>query len=259
MYSEKERFRSALSRVLSEEKSKEGIGRLGEKTLHAVLKDYIEPDRALHEVRVGSRVADIKRDGHIFEIQSAGFNLLRGKLDEFLKENRVTVVYPLPATKYIIKISSDGAFSKPRKSPRSSPYISVFSELYKIKGYLAHPNFSLRVIAMDIDEYRLFKAPDARARRGRYHKDTVRFERIPTAIVSDDTFYSPEDYLSLLGVTPPEEFTVKELSALLGATRGYAYLAVNVLFSIGALERCPNRGREYVYRVAACGGERSEV
>lgn len=247
---QKERFLAAVERILREEKSRQGIGRLSEKTLHAVIKDYIEPDRSFHEVKVGSRVADIKRDDRIFEIQSAGFHLLRDKLDEFLPESKVTVVYPLAATKYIIKVSSDGELSKPRKSPRSMALLTVFTELYKIRQYLSFANLSLRVIGVDMNEYRLLRSPGQK-RKGKFSSDSVRLERMPTALAYDETFSCPRDYLRLLGAAPPDAFTVKELASFSGVRGRHAYFAVNVLLSLGILERCPNRGREYVYRIVS--------
>ena len=60
------------------------IGTLGEKSLHAVLKRYYEPDRSCHEIPVGNYVADIVNQDGIFEIQTRGLSNLRPKLNELL-------------------------------------------------------------------------------------------------------------------------------------------------------------------------------
>lgn len=78
------------------EKGMGGIGTLGERTLHMVLKRYFEPDESLHEIRVGGFVADIVRPNGIIEIQTRDFSKLRRKLAAFLELGPVTVVYPVP-------------------------------------------------------------------------------------------------------------------------------------------------------------------
>ena len=47
-----------------------GIGTLGEKSLHAALKLYYEPDSSRHEIPVGQYVADIVNEEGIIEIQT---------------------------------------------------------------------------------------------------------------------------------------------------------------------------------------------
>ena len=75
------RFLAACGQAL-EDNRRAGIGTLGEKTLHAALKRYFEPDEHFREVAVGRYVADIMSPGGIIEIQTAGFGRLREKLNE---------------------------------------------------------------------------------------------------------------------------------------------------------------------------------
>lgn len=58
----------------------QGIGTLGEKTLHRVLKAYFQPDPSKCEVRVGPYVADALTGSGIVEIQTRSFYKLRPKL-----------------------------------------------------------------------------------------------------------------------------------------------------------------------------------
>ena len=58
-----------------------GIGTLKEKSLHRVIKHYIENDEEKHEQSILGYVADIFTDNHVYEIQTANFNKLRAKLD----------------------------------------------------------------------------------------------------------------------------------------------------------------------------------
>ena len=55
-----ERFADAIRSIEIAEKDRGGIGTYNEKTLHAVLKNFFEPDSAYHEIPVNNYIADIK-------------------------------------------------------------------------------------------------------------------------------------------------------------------------------------------------------
>ena len=78
-----------------------GIGTLSEKTLHAVLKKFYEPDISHQEIPLEGYVADIFRDNEIIEIQTQNFNAMRKKLDTFLPLYPVTIVYPILHQKWL--------------------------------------------------------------------------------------------------------------------------------------------------------------
>ena len=74
-------FEIALSHTLTTRTASQGIGTLGEKSLHAVLKRYYQPDESLHERKVGRMTVDaVLSDGSLLEIQTRGFSSLRKKL-----------------------------------------------------------------------------------------------------------------------------------------------------------------------------------
>ena len=71
-------FEIALSHTLTTRTASQGIGTLGEKSLHAVLKRYYQPDESLHERKVGRMTVDaVLSDGSLLEIQTRGFSSLR--------------------------------------------------------------------------------------------------------------------------------------------------------------------------------------
>lgn len=100
----RERFETARQAILNQEARIGGIGTLGEKALHAIVKHYLETDPANHERKLGSFVVDILADGHIYEIQTRQFNKLNAKLAAFLPDYPVTIVYPIPARKWLLWI-----------------------------------------------------------------------------------------------------------------------------------------------------------
>lgn len=131
-----------------------GIGTLGEKTLHAVLKEYYSHGMDT-EVEIGKYVADIADGNHIIEIQTGSFTPLRPKLIEYLKDYSVTVVYPIPYKKRVAWIDTEtGDITAGHKSPKSGTSADAFLELYRIRDYLIDPNFNLILAFVNLTEYR---------------------------------------------------------------------------------------------------------
>ena len=121
---DQKRFEEAKRKIIGVDRQRLGIGTLSEKTVHAIFKDYYEPDEDHQEIPIENYVADIYKDGEIIEIQTRQFNRMRGKLQAFLPLYPVTIVYPIPYEKWLIWIDEDsGELSKKRKSPKKgSPY-----------------------------------------------------------------------------------------------------------------------------------------
>ena len=141
---DREAFEAARKKVIGVDRQRLGIGTLSEKTVHAILKNYYEPDEDRQEIPIEKYVADIYANGEIIEIQTRQFNKMRNKLTAFLPLYPVTIVYPIPFEKWIIWVDEEtGELSRKRKSPvRGNPYIA-FVELYKIKMFLKDPNLRL--------------------------------------------------------------------------------------------------------------------
>lgn len=221
-----------------------GIGTLGEKTLHAALKRYLEPLERNHETRIGPYVADIVGEEGIVEIQTGGFDRLRKKLSAFLDVARVTVVYPIPHVKWLVWIDPEtGEVTSRRKSPMRGCFQRCFPELYRIKNLLTHPNLRLRLILLDLEEYRQLNGWSADRKRG-----STRYERIPLRLEDELVIDEPRDYAKLIPDALEEPFTVKEFGTLCRLSPRAAGTALNVLHSVGAVRRDGKRGRAYLYR-----------
>ncbi|MFR1214868.1 MAG: hypothetical protein ACLSCV_09370 [Acutalibacteraceae bacterium] len=87
--------------LCSREQKRGSIGLLGEKVLHAGLKLYFEPNPDFHEVKINGFVADICNAKGIIEIQTRNLGKLKRKLEVFLEQMPVTIVYPIAHTKYL--------------------------------------------------------------------------------------------------------------------------------------------------------------
>lgn len=234
-----ERFLAAVETVIGKTRKGEGIGRLGEKLVHASLKLFYESDERCHEVKVGRFVADIAREGEIIEIQTGPFTPLKRKLEAFMPEYSVTVVHPVANTKRIIWIDGDGVFSKPVKSPKKADVFAVFAKLVSILPYLESERVTVILPLLDIEEYRLLHEKYGKRR-------AMRYERVPTAFCGEVILKTPADYASLLPDTLGESFTSQEFSKLCRA-RGRALSAsLKVLTALGVLSR-EKEGRCYRY------------
>lgn len=71
---DQKRFEEAKRKIIGVDRQRLGIGTLSEKTVHAIFKDYYEPDEDHQEIPIENYVADIYRDGEIIEIQTRQFN-----------------------------------------------------------------------------------------------------------------------------------------------------------------------------------------
>lgn len=240
---DKQLFHQACDAVVNVQRTKNGIGTLSEKTLHAVLKRYFEPFEDSHEKKIGSFVADIVGENGIIEIQTRNFDKLRRKLEIFLEAAKVTVVYPIPQTKWLMWISDNGEVSNRRKSPKSDNIYNAFNELYKIKSYLNHPNFNLCLVLLEVEEYRYLNGWSENKKKG-----STRCDRIPIDICDEIYINDLQDFNKLIPNALTENFTAKDYKKLAGISLSTSQTALNILNYLGVVERIGKKGNAYIYK-----------
>lgn len=241
---DKEKFEWAKQVVVKGSYKDSGIGTLKEGTLHKVLKHYIEADPTKHEIKIENFVADIVQENKIIEIQTRAFANLRKKLDCFLKDYQVTIVYPIAYLKWLSWIDLDtGEMSEKRKSPKKGTPYEIFFELYKIKSLLTHPNLSIHIILMNIEEYKLLNGWSRDKKRGAHRKD-----RIPIEIIDEINIEQPSDYIKLIPEGLEESFTSQDFKKHTKLSLSSAQTALNILTHLGVTERIGKKGRAYLYR-----------
>lgn len=238
-------FQAAKDKIIGVDRQRLGIGTLSEKTVHAIIKNYLQPDEDHQEIPIENYVADIYNDGEIIEIQTRQFDKMRKKLSAFLPLYPVTIVYPVPREKWLIWIDEEsGELSRPRKSPaKGSPY-TIFPELYKIKMFLKHPNIRLKMILMDMEEYRLLNGWSRDKKKG-----SSRYDRIPTKLVQEIEINCIEDYMQFVPYELEGEFSVKEFAKYAHIPARLAGITVNILYYLDILERTGKKGNAYLYQV----------
>ncbi len=243
--SDNSRFEDARRYVLEDGGRGEDIGRLSEKSLHRILKYYIEPDEKYHELRCGKKIADIRNSDGIYEIQTRSTEKLNSKLSVFLPEYTVTVVLPLAEKKQISWINiATGEISAPRKSPKKESVYDAIFELYKIKKHIQHENLKIKLLFLDVTEYRYLNGFDKTGKRG-----STRCERLPNRIISEIDISGTKGIASLLSGLPDGEFCAKDLARLSKRSARKNHCILHLLLELGIVSFVRQEGRKYIYRV----------
>lgn len=239
-------FEQVCNRVVLQLQHQNGIGTLGEKTIHAILKHYYVPETCYHEQRLAGFIADAYTGTEIYEIQTRNFNALRRKLDAFLPLCDVTIVYPVAHTKYLRYIDKEsGEISAPRKSPKTCGPYAVFPELYRIKSFLQQEHLHIRIALLDVEEYRFLDGWSRNKKKG-----ASRGDALPLAFFDELILQSPADYVLLLPDDLPEIFTTKDFKRCARVSQALAVTALNVLHSLGVVCRIGKQGNLYLYQRA---------
>ena len=227
------RFDSCCRLAMLSEHERSGIGTLGERTLHVILKHFFEPDTVFHEVRVGRYVADICRGNEITEIQTRGFAALRQKLIAYCGNYHVNVVYPIAQKKYISWLDPDsGELSKHHKSPKVGKVWDFLYELYALRPIMPLNRVRFTLVMCEMEEFRLLDGWSNDKKRG-----STRHERIPTALYDIITLSERKDYAILIPESLGDSFTTADFAKAAQMTRKTAGYAVRTLETIGVVEK----------------------
>lgn len=244
---DKKRFERAYNAVMwsAYAPEEQKIGNLREKALHAVLKYYFEPDAKNHEVKIGNFYADAISNGKIIEIQTKNFYALRKKLDFMVISYKVTLVHPIAEHKKICWVDpSNGSVISSRKVSKKGRIYDILNELYAIKEYVGSENFTLCIMLVDVDEYRLLDG---------YGKDkkmrATKYERVPTSINSEFFLSEKRDYYMLIPPELGERFTASEFNRAIRMRGIAASCALKFLIYIGTVRLAGKEGRQNIYEV----------
>lgn len=226
-----------------------GIGTLGEKRLHAVIKRYLCEDEDCHEVGVLDTrfVSDVRIGSDVYEVQTGGFYPMKKKIAHYLEKTdcTVTIVHPLPAVRWMAWIDPKTAEISPRRkvSAIARPQ-DLLPELYALSYYLQHPRLKFRLLLLETQDFRVL---NPRARSPKSH--TKHYERIPLSLIDEIDFDTPDDFRRLIPSDLPTHFTVKDFSAHTKIRGINAYSAVRALVALGIVQPADPIGRAMGFRV----------
>lgn len=236
-------FEQVCDTTLDELTATGGIGTLAEKSTHAVLKRFYAEDPGYEEVPTCGFVADICRPEGVIEIQTRGFFRMKRKLHAFLTECPVTIVYPVTYRKWLCWVDpATGAVTSPRRSPKTNYGFRVFDELYGIKDFLGHPNLTIQLALMDIEEYKLLDGYGADKK-----KRATRSDGIPKALIAEIPLHAPSDYRYFLPDGLPQPFSSADLASVARIPADMARTALNVLLHLGCVQRVGKQANAFLY------------
>ena len=241
-----ERFAEICECYRNRARERAGIGTLGEKTLHAVLKDYFQEDTHFQEFTVDGYVADVVRGGEIVEIQTRDLYRLAPKISTFLVENRVTVVHPIALTKTVFWMDPEtGECISQRKSNKKGKVIDVLPELYGLRQFLKNEKFRVCILLLNVNEYRVLDG---------YGKDkkkrATKLDRYPTALIDEIYLENAEDYRRFLPDELSEEFASSDFRIAAKCDTFTAQRSLNILSQLGILECIGRKGRQKAYMIS---------
>lgn len=243
-----EKWQQAKDKIIGVDRERQQIGTLAEKTVHAVVKNYYEPDEDHQEIPIEGKCADIyTADGRIIEIQTRAWNKLKDKLEVFLPIYDVTAVLPMPDRKQLIWVDPyTGELCKPGPFRRSYNMYAPLIEIYKVRKYLTHPNMHVRILKMDMIEYKLLSGRS----RDRKKYGAERFDRIPTELTEEIVLDMPEDYMQFVPEDLPDEFRAKDFAKAAKLSERATGYIIGLLKEVGIIEKIGTAERgAFVYRI----------
>ncbi len=220
-----------------------------ETSLHQQLKRCYADDDANTEVVMGRYRIDAVRDQELIEIQCASLSAIRDKCRNLLQRHQLRVVKPVIARTRIVKMNkAGGPILSRRMSPKRGSVLDVFDELIYFTRVFPHPNLTIEVPLIDVQQYRI----PAKKRRRRWHKDyrvhDVQLEKI-------SQHYELRCASDLLGLISwpagSANINTADLAVAIDRPRWVAQKIAYVLRKTGAIQTAGRNRSGIVYQRAA--------
>ena len=126
---------------------------------------------------------------------------------------------------------------------KGNPYMA-FAELYKIKTFLRDPNLRIKLVLLDVEEYRLLNGWSKDKKKG-----SSRYDRIPLELVEEVDIARLEDYMQFVPYQLEDSFTSREFAKAAHIPLSLAQTVLHILYHVGIVTRVGKKGREYLYTV----------
>lgn len=221
------------------------IGTLGEKSLHAALKQWYRQPGDLSEEMVDGFHIDIVRRKLLIEIQTTNFSSIRNKLTKLIKKHCVRLVYPVAQEKWIVRLAADGITQLGRrKSPKKGNLYHLYQELVRIPELIKSRNFSLEVLLIREEEIRCDDGRGSWRRKGWSIADRRFLE-----VVHRHIFKKPADFLTIIPEKLSDPFSTQDLAVGINQPRWLAQKMAYCLRKMGAIEVVGKTGNSILYSI----------
>lgn len=221
-----------------------------ETTLHQQLKRCFVDDDSQTEVVMGNYRIDAVRGDELIEVQCASLSAIRDKCRNLLRRHQLRVVKPVVIRTRITKLKkSGGTVTSRRMSPKRGNILDVFDDLIYFTRVFPHPNLTIEVPLICVEQFRV---PKQKRRRRRWHKDyrvdDVRLESIERTM----ELRAPSDLLSLLCLPAgSDSFNTADIASSIDRPRWNAQQIAYVLRKTGAIHQTGRNRSGVIYQRAA--------
>ena len=188
-----------------------------ENTLHHQLKEIYREEDAPIEVKLGRYRIDVVNGKRLVEIQRSGLSSIRDKIRNLCDQGYlVDVVKPVVARKQLVKLTrKNGKVESERWSPKRGNILSFFDELVYFTRVFPHPNLTMIVPLIDVQEIRY---PGQGRKRWRRKGNFLVKDRKILDVHETHQFSTVSDIQQLIPKLP-KEFDTAELANALGIRR----------------------------------------
>ena len=218
------------------------INTYNESDLHKSLKEHFCPKNGKTEQPLLGSICDILCDtGKVIEIQTSNLSALRAKLEKFLPEHKVLIVYPIAVDAYIHVINQDGSTKYRRKSPKHGSFFQIFRELSGLYHLIDNKNLSFKLVYISCE---VIKADTGPKKRRTYRPGIINKKLIE--------IHCTEDYKNMKDICKktldllPAEFTNQDIKNI--GAKIYASYTSWFLSKAGLISSESKRGRFNLYK-----------
>lgn len=223
---------------------KHNIGSLKERSLHAALKKWYARAGDNLEEQVDGSIIDIVRGDELIEIQTRNFSALRKKFTKLLENHKIRLIYPIPVTKWIVRVSERGKELSKKQSPKKGKLYEIFDEMLYIPEFINHPNFTLEVLLVRVEEIRCADGEGSWRRKGVSIKDSRLVEVTDSVLFTDK-----RDFTDFLPPNLVRPFSNKQLAASMNITAYRARRITYTLRKMEAIEIVDKKGKTLLFDI----------